>query len=893
MIQNYTVTLPPIEVIGKPLADELRAAILKHPDVPQEVFDWAEHALVTVDMVDDYLIENYGCTIEAVAASLSSVVAGTTKAHSAVPIALVHYTGLHDNAPKLELNTWGALIPVLTAHRLYASKVAAPLISFVDIKGQRKGANVQAMTAIMIDVDNAVTQTQKDANGRELLDAAGRPTKVKVQRADPLSLEDARALFSEYEHVVYTTFSHTPDWHRFRVVILLPAPCPAADWPMVWAAVVQHTGSRVDLVCGDLSRMYFVPSCAPGARDDAVSWHNPGQALTWQDWAAMAPAEARKMSAKAQATSSEDATFFANAPQHVLDEKPLLSMSTETPEAVARMRSALGAIPACIDRAVWRNALWAVKAHGWPSGYQIALAWSQSCIEQFEEHAFDRDWGSFDPAREGGINAGTLYHLATQNGWHGEQAPAPKAAQQTPGAVRADVTGDIANGRTFAALLRGRMLYCHAAKKWLRWDGSFWRWCTAGEHVAAAKHIADRIVEHAAAAWSAAPTVREKMQLLKAAQALHGNAPRLEAMLAMASSEEGMGIASPADLDADPMMLGVRNGVLNLKTGTLLQADPAMLISRCAGAAFDRNAKAPKFLQLLHDAFGGDQDMIDFILRAIGYTLTGRVSEEALFFAFGQGANGKSVLANILCGLLGDYAITVSSEMLAVSRNGGGNAARGDIVQLSGARLVLANETRAGELWDDAMIKRLVTTERISARANYGEPFSFSPTHKLWVRGNNKPGLRDTTDGTWRRINLIEFNHQVPESRRVLDLHEIILRDERDGVLALAVEACVEWQRQGLNAPAKVRDATRQYRDDCDEIGEWLTERTERQVGAKATTENAFGDYFRWANAAGLRGMARKAFSRAVLQRGFTATKVGTQNGIAGLRLTGYGAAPI
>lgn len=268
-----------------------------------------------------------------------------------------------------------------------------------------------------------------------------------------------------------------------------------------------------------------------------------------------------------------------------------------------------------------------------------------------------------------------------------------------------------------------------------------------------------------------------------------------------------MGIASPALLDANPLLLGVRNGVVNLRDGSLLVPDPAMHISRQAGASFDREARCPKWLKFLHDVFKGDRELIAFIQRACGYSLTGLMDEEVLFFMWGHGANGKSVFANVLHAVFGDYAVTVRATMLARDAKGNSGEAEREKARLPGARLALINEVGSADVFDDQRVKELVSRERVSARALYAESFEFMPTHTIWIRGNNQPGAMDTSDGFWRRIHLIGFTRQFAEDERVPDLDRQIIDSERDGILAWMIEGCVHWQREKLLAPASVKAA--------------------------------------------------------------------------------------
>jgi len=242
-----------------------------------------------------------------------------------------------------------------------------------------------------------------------------------------------------------------------------------------------------------------------------------------------------------------------------------------------------------------------------------------------------------------------------------------------------------------------------------------------------------------------------------------------------------LSIADPTALDADPWMLGVRNGVVDLRSGKLLPADPAMRMTKQCEAAYDQGAACPRFLKFLDEVFQGDAEMIGYVQHQLGYALTGSVDEETIFFWFGRGANGKSVLANLISGVAGSYAGHISPDLLRVGREAKSTAERA-ILKLVGLRMAWMNELSDGEIWDDGRLREITSREKIAARYLYGEMFDFLPTHKLFVRGNNKPAIRDGTDGTWRRLQLIGFERQFSEEERIPDLDKQILVEERDGI---------------------------------------------------------------------------------------------------------------
>jgi len=259
----------------------------------------------------------------------------------------------------------------------------------------------------------------------------------------------------------------------------------------------------------------------------------------------------------------------------------------------------------------------------------------------------------------------------------------------------------------------------------------------------------------------------------------------------------------------------------------------------------------------------GDIETIDYLQRMTGYFLTGEVREEVLHFFYGFGRNGKSVFANVLTRLMGDYVLTAQAEMLMRRDKGG---ATNDIARLVGIRLLMANETRNGQAFDDLTLKTLVSTERIAARFLYQEFFDFWPSHKILIRGNHKPLIVDESEGAWRRIRLIPFDLQLSEDE-VDSTLEAELMKEAPGILAWAVRGCVEWQARGLAPSPRIASASAGYRTDCDLLGEFLEDYAldpQNQI-SQATL---WSDWRAWSAAKGMREGSKKSFTRKLESKG-------------------------
>lgn len=554
-----------------------------------------------------------------------------------------------------------------------------------------------------------------------------------------------------------------------------------------------------------------------------------------------------------------------------------MQVDVETPEAVERVNSALGAIPADCDRDTWRNIVFAVHSTGWLCAKQIAQDWSMTYLDPvrgYDEASFDAVWLSAKRGRlRRSVTLGTVFHLAKANGWLDPRQQLSSGYLET--------YGDISNGYRFARQYSDQFLYCQASKCWYIWDGGRWRAGAKGEALEATKRIAVDITEETLQALRSDPTEANKRAHTQALS-VHRNEKRLNAMLAMAATVPGMSVLSPAAFDSNPWMLGVRNGVLDLRTGELMVASPDLFISKQAGAPFDQSARCPRWEQFLTEVFQGDDELIAFMQRMVGYCLAGSVNEEVLFYLYGHGRNGKSVFCTLLEAMLGEYAVSVGSALLTKQVNSEGARY---VATLEGARLASANEVGTSNIWDDERVKSLVSRDRIATRQLYGEAYSFVPTHKLIVRGNHLPGVHDAGDGMWRRMVLVPFSRQFKDDEVVPDLDTQLAGEELPGILVWAVTGCLEWQRSGLRIPTSIRAATNAYRGDTDLLGQFIEECTTADSQSEVNVSFLYKRFERWCLMNGLKILSCIAFGRQLSERGFHMRKTNGKRLYRGLLL--------
>ncbi|MDC7707230.1 phage/plasmid primase, P4 family [Vogesella indigofera] len=383
--------------------------------------------------------------------------------------------------------------------------------------------------------------------------------------------------------------------------------------------------------------------------------------------------------------------------------------------------------------------------------------------------------------------------------------------------------------------------------RWLVWDGHRWR----TEDTLAAADLIRHVCRHAA---------------------INANNPKVAAKLAASSTVGGVERLARADRrhaattdewDADPWLLNTPGGVVDLKTSRQRPHDRADRMTKITTAT--PGGDCPTWKQFLDEVTGGDQALQAYLQRMVGYALTGSTREHALFFLYGTGANGKSVFVNTLATILGDYATNAPMDTFMETRT---DRHPTDMAGLRGARFVAAIETEQGRRWAESKVKNLTGGDKISARFMRQDFFEFFPQFKLFVAGNHKPAIRNIDEAMKRRLHLIPFTITVPPERRDKHLQQKLLA-ERDGILAWAVQGCLDWQRLGrLDPPQQVVDATEEYFEAEDALGRWLDERCVREPSAKSLTAELFSDWKQWADSAGEFIGSQKRFADLLLTRG-------------------------
>jgi putative DNA primase/helicase len=396
---------------------------------------------------------------------------------------------------------------------------------------------------------------------------------------------------------------------------------------------------------------------------------------------------------------------------------------------------------------------------------------------------------------------------------------------------------------------------------WLVWISPRWRRDEDGE-------VLRRMKETIRSAWPEARYIDDRDQ--RSAFVSHLNrsesARGLKAAVELAQSERAVVVSADA-LDADPWLLTVENGTLDLRTATLRPSRPEDLITRQAAARYLPDARSELWDGFLETVTGGDQELAAFLQRAVGYSITGHTSEEVLFFCHGPAASGKSTFLEAIKGVASDHALTTDFETLLKKPGGGG--VRNDIARLAGARIVIGVEVDEGRALAEGLVKQLTGGDRITARLLYKEYFEFTPQFTLWLAANDRPHVRA---GMWRRILQLPFTQAIPEPDRDPTLKARMRNDPeiRSAILAWAVNGALAWQQYGLQVPQRVRAYTDEYRTEVDPLTDFLDEHAILEPNQRVERARLLDLYRTWAQKAGEQPLTAKALANSLKRRGVT-----------------------
>ena len=339
---------------------------------------------------------------------------------------------------------------------------------------------------------------------------------------------------------------------------------------------------------------------------------------------------------------------------------------------------------------------------------------------------------------------------------------------------------------------------------------------------------------------------------------------------------------TPNNLDRHKMLLNSPTGVIDLNDFSMRKATPKDYFTKSVNANFDKSAKCPLWEKFLERIFDGDRDLIRYVQKVIGYSLTGSTAEQCAFFLYGTGRNGKSTFLDVIRELFGDYARNIQPETIMIKNNNGINS---DIARLKGARLVTTVEPNEGLRLNEGLLKQLTGGDIITARKLYAEEFEFKAEFKLFMATNHKPIIRGTDLGIWRRVHMIPFTVVIPEKEVDRQLTEKLM-EELDGIFLWALRGVAMYHKEGLKMPYAVQKAVDEYKKEMDVVSKFLDECTEKAYAKSVKASDLYTAYVNWCKQNGEWQMPNTKFAKEIMEK---YDKVRRKTGVyyVGMTLTG------
>ena len=569
----------------------------------------------------------------------------------------------------------------------------------------------------------------------------------------------------------------------------------------------------------------------------------------------------------------------------------------------AEIADALQKVDPDCTRTQWLETGMGLKHQFGDEGFEIWNSWSSEGVKYPGPKAIKKEWDSFVGQTKDRVpvTIRSVIRAAMTGGWIPLNPAWASHRSLVEQCARDDQRGD---AQLLAVLAREQFLLDHTAKKWRIYSKGVWEldevhgvrvrtkpllakpYLTFGEKLHA--ELADDVEAGRVDQKNLKQDPREKLRLL-----LLGKVARLNRR---SHIDDVLNLAGDflstrtSDFDLQPNLLNLQNGTLDLHSGHFRNHDPRDKLSKRALVEYQPNAGCPQWLVFLYTIFKGDTAKIEFLRRTLGYTLSGEVNHDFIVFCYGSGGNGKSTVFEVHRAILGDYYMHLPVEaLLSQARGQRDSQAAAELVRLHGARFALSSEIPEGRRLNESTVKDITGGDMITARKLYEGPFTFSPTHKLWLVGNHKPDIRGVDDGIWRRIYLLPFDYQFPKSGEpgFLERNAVVrdLLEERSGILNWLLEGYYDLRKNGLNPPPSVKAATADYRDDSDPLGDFLKDVCFIDPTRSCTSASLWDAYVVYCGHEKPACSSKKAFTSALEKRGFKRNRSSSARCIEGLDL--------
>lgn len=439
--------------------------------------------------------------------------------------------------------------------------------------------------------------------------------------------------------------------------------------------------------------------------------------------------------------------------------------------------------------------------------------------------------------------------------------------------------------------------YCPPLDTWFCWNGLYWMRDSYGAVFNLAQQTVARIhqlFKHPLIQESATPpttdeAVREEARKAEVRAAItkhvvrHEDPFSIKKLLDYAKWQQRL-VVRPEDLDSDDFFLNTPSGVVDIRDKSLLEHAPGRYQSKITTTKYRPNATCPKWMEFLRWAMRGDENLVGFLQRAVGYSFTGSSKEQVFFVCFGQGGNGKSTFMTTLLEIANTYARTCSFSMFLSGDQQKDTGPNEELLALKDIRLAAASEPELGRALRENMIKQVTGGEPMTARPLWGKPVVFVPKFSLWFSCNHRPAIRGGDDGIWRRVTLIPWEAKITPENKDVDLARKLVAEE-EGILRWVVDGANQWYHQGLQVPDAVRAATNEYRGDMDVLGTFVKECCMLGPTYGIASRALYRAYEEWCSRDGLQAIKQKTFSIRLKEMGFRLNRVTAGSVFLGIKL--------
>ena len=396
---------------------------------------------------------------------------------------------------------------------------------------------------------------------------------------------------------------------------------------------------------------------------------------------------------------------------------------------------------------------------------------------------------------------------------------------------------DLTNKNCFIKAYGDRIRYCNSWKKFLIWNGTCWEADNDG-------FVENTVLEFIPRMYRGELFMNDLQMKVELEKHIirSESYPRIQYLINLLKMAGEIKVKD-SQFDLDKHLFNAEKKTVNLSTGETYDPKQEDLITKKSLFIYDKDAKCPTWEMFLMQIFHNDLELIHFVQKAMGYSLSGDISEQCMFILWGTGANGKSTFLNVLQNLFGDYATSTRTETFMKKTSEQSN----DLARLRNTRLVIASEAEENKPMSESLIKQITGGDRITARFLYGEFFEFLPTFKIFMATNHKPKISGGDNGIWRRIKLIPFTVIIPEEKRDRNLTEKLMA-ENSGILNWLLEGYRMWEKEGLKEPEAIRAANEEYRFDMDSVGSFVAECLEFDASQKERLLNGdlYNIYTKW-----------------------------------------------